>query len=61
MHTATQEKYILEERQRKEAKERKAKMVEWVPSLFERDLITGDWMYKYVEYVDIFFMIFVSI
>ncbi|KAK3101068.1 hypothetical protein FSP39_000723 [Pinctada imbricata] len=49
MHTATQEKYILEERQRKEAKERKAKLVEWVPNLFERDLITGDWMYKHVD------------
>lgn len=49
MHAATQEKYILEERQRNEAKERKAKMLEWVPRLFERDPLTGDWVYKFVE------------
>lgn len=51
MHRATQEKYILEERQRQEAKERKAQMIEWVPKLFERDSITGDWIYKHIEYV----------
>nr|XP_022335054.1 oxysterol-binding protein-related protein 8-like isoform X4 [Crassostrea virginica] len=49
MHAATQEKYILEERQRNEAKERKAKMLEWVPRLFERDPLTGDWVYKFVD------------
>lgn len=49
MHTATQEKYVLEERQRQEAKERKAQMIEWTPNLFERDSITGDWMYKHVD------------
>ncbi|XP_048731335.2 oxysterol-binding protein-related protein 8-like isoform X2 [Ostrea edulis] len=49
MHAATQEKYILEERQRNEAKERKAKMLEWIPRLFERDPLTGDWMYKFVD------------
>ena len=51
MHSATQEKFILEERQRQEAKERKMKMVEWVPNLFERDNITGEWVYKYIELV----------
>ncbi|XP_064602023.1 oxysterol-binding protein-related protein 8-like isoform X2 [Liolophura sinensis] len=49
MHSATQEKFILEERQRQEAKERKAQMLEWVPKLFERDLLTGDWIYRYVD------------
>ena len=51
MHSATQEKFILEERQRQEAKERKMKMVDWVPNLFERDNITGEWVYKYIELV----------
>jgi len=46
---ATNEKFILEEAQRKNAKERKAKMEEWSPCLFERDLLTGDWVYKYAE------------
>lgn len=48
-NAATHEKYLLEEAQRQGAKERKAKMVDWVPRLFERDAITGDWMYKYAE------------
>lgn len=49
MHGATQEKFILEERQRQEAKERKAQMIEWIPKLFERDSVTGDWIYKHIE------------
>ena len=49
MKAATEEKFILEERQRTEAKERKAKLEEWVPSLFERDVLTSDWVYKYLE------------
>ena len=49
MHLATQEKFILEERQRQEAKERKMKMEDWTPRLFERDSITGEWVYKYIE------------
>ena len=48
-NAATQEKFLLEEAQRQGAKERKAKMIEWMPRLFERDTITGDWMYKYAE------------
>ena len=48
-NAATQEKFLLEEAQRQGAKERKAKMIEWMPRLFERDAITGDWMYKYAE------------
>ena len=51
MHSATQEKFILEERQRQEAKERKMKMIDWTPDLFERDNITGEWVYKYIELV----------
>ncbi|CAH1785610.1 unnamed protein product [Owenia fusiformis] len=46
---ATQEKFILEEAQRQGAKERKAKMEEWTPRLFERDMITSDWVYKYAD------------
>lgn len=47
--TATNEKFLLEEDQRRLSRERKAKMEEWRPSLFERNLITGDWVYKYAE------------
>lgn len=49
MKTATEEKFLLEEQQRTEAKERKAKLIEWVPSLFERDVLTNDWVYKYID------------
>ena len=48
---ATNEKYLLEEEQRRLSRERKAKMEEWQPRLFERNLVTGDWVYKYAEYV----------
>ena len=47
--TATEEKFILEEAQRREARERKAKMEEWSSRYFERNSITGDWVYKYAE------------
>ncbi|XP_006633595.1 oxysterol-binding protein-related protein 8 isoform X6 [Lepisosteus oculatus] len=46
---ATNEKYILEEAQRKSARERKAKCEEWTPSLFEQDPITGEWHYRYAD------------
>ncbi|XP_013408205.1 oxysterol-binding protein-related protein 8 [Lingula anatina] len=46
---ATHEKFILEDAQRKAAKERKALSVEWVPRLFERDPLTNDWVYKYLD------------
>jgi len=48
---ATNEKCLLEEEQRRLSRERKAKMEEWRPRLFERNLITGDWVYKYAESV----------
>lgn len=46
---ATQEKCVLEEAQRKAAKERKAHDEEWVCRLFEQDPLTGEWNYKYAE------------
>ncbi|XP_062338702.1 oxysterol-binding protein-related protein 8 isoform X2 [Osmerus eperlanus] len=46
---ATNEKFILEEAQRKSARERKAKCEEWVPSLFEQDSVTGEWHYRYAD------------
>ncbi|XP_067656218.1 oxysterol-binding protein-related protein 8-like isoform X1 [Haliotis asinina] len=49
MHRATEEKHFLEERQRKDARERKAKLQEWMPKFFERDLITADWIYRHID------------
>lgn len=46
---ATNEKFILEEAQRKSARERKAKCEEWIPALFEQDPVTGEWHYRYAE------------
>ncbi|KAE8615680.1 hypothetical protein XENTR_v10008584 [Xenopus tropicalis] len=46
---ATQEKFVLEEAQRKAAKERKAKGEEWTCKLFEQDPLTGEWHYKYAD------------
>ncbi|XP_016094284.1 oxysterol-binding protein-related protein 8-like isoform X3 [Sinocyclocheilus grahami] len=46
---ATNEKFILEEAQRKAARERKAKCEEWMPALFEQDPVTGEWHYRYAD------------
>ncbi|KAG7235976.1 hypothetical protein INR49_001682 [Caranx melampygus] len=46
---ATNEKFILEEAQRKSARERKAKCEEWIPALFEQDSVTGEWHYRYAD------------
>ncbi|EMP38167.1 Oxysterol-binding protein-related protein 8, partial [Chelonia mydas] len=46
---ATNEKCVLEDAQRKAAKERKLKGEEWTCKLFEQDSITGEWHYKYAE------------
>ncbi|XP_062373660.1 oxysterol-binding protein-related protein 8 isoform X2 [Sardina pilchardus] len=46
---ATNEKFILEEAQRKSARERKAKCEEWIPGLFEQDSVTGEWHYRYAD------------
>lgn len=44
---ATQEKFVLEEAQRKEAKERGDKP--WVPQLFQQDAVTSEWSYKHTD------------
>ncbi|XP_056101277.1 oxysterol-binding protein-related protein 8 isoform X4 [Rhinichthys klamathensis goyatoka] len=46
---ATNEKFILEEVQRKAARERKAKCEDWMPALFEQDPVTGEWHYRYAD------------
>eukprot|EP00058_Branchiostoma_floridae_P005537 XP_002591025.1 hypothetical protein BRAFLDRAFT_69422 [Branchiostoma floridae] len=49
---ATNEKYILEEQQRKDARERKEKRADWVPKLFEREgAEEHNWIYKHIESV----------
>uniref|UniRef100_A0A673BCA7 Oxysterol-binding protein n=1 Tax=Sphaeramia orbicularis TaxID=375764 RepID=A0A673BCA7_9TELE len=45
---ATQEKFVLEEAQRKEARERGDKP--WIPRLFHQDPVTSEWTYKHIEY-----------
>ncbi|XP_061628486.1 oxysterol-binding protein-related protein 5 isoform X2 [Phyllopteryx taeniolatus] len=44
---ATQEKFVLEEAQRKESRERGEKP--WTPRLFYQDPVTTEWTYKHVE------------
>ncbi|XP_068507153.1 oxysterol-binding protein-related protein 5 isoform X2 [Syngnathus scovelli] len=44
---ATQEKFVLEEAQRKESRERGDKP--WTPRLFYQDPVTSEWTYKHVE------------
>ncbi|XP_058455570.1 oxysterol-binding protein-related protein 8 isoform X4 [Malaya genurostris] len=46
---ATEEKTALEEAQRMAAKERKATCTEWIPLLFQQDLVTGQYHYKYAD------------
>ncbi|KAJ8402393.1 hypothetical protein AAFF_G00368820 [Aldrovandia affinis] len=46
---ATNEKFLLEEAQRKSARERKAKCEEWSSALFEQDPISGEWHYRYAD------------
>ncbi|XP_072309386.1 oxysterol-binding protein-related protein 8 isoform X4 [Eucyclogobius newberryi] len=46
---ATNEKFHLEEAQRKCARERKAKCEDWNPALFEQDPLTGEWHYRYAD------------
>lgn len=45
---ATQEKFVLEEAQRREARERGDKP--WVPRLFQQDPVTSEWSYRHMEY-----------
>ncbi|XP_025831382.1 oxysterol-binding protein-related protein 8 isoform X2 [Agrilus planipennis] len=49
MNTATEEKTVLEEAQRAQSKERKAKCEEWFPSHFQQDFQTGQWCYKHLD------------
>uniref|UniRef100_A0A8C6WWU6 Oxysterol-binding protein n=1 Tax=Neogobius melanostomus TaxID=47308 RepID=A0A8C6WWU6_9GOBI len=44
---ATQEKFVLEEAQRKEAKERGDKP--WASQLFQQDPVTSEWTYKHAD------------
>ncbi|XP_067121819.1 oxysterol-binding protein-related protein 8 isoform X2 [Centruroides vittatus] len=46
---ATEEKTILEEAQRKAAKERQIKLEKWTPKLFLLDLLIGGWIYKHAD------------
>uniref|UniRef100_A0A8C5AE55 Oxysterol-binding protein n=1 Tax=Gadus morhua TaxID=8049 RepID=A0A8C5AE55_GADMO len=46
---ATQEKFVLEEAQRKEARERGDKP--WSSPLFHTDPVSGEWSYRHIEYV----------
>lgn len=48
---ATQEKFLLEEAQRNASKERKLTNTIYEPKVFEKDVVTGEWIYKYAEYV----------
>ncbi|XP_076472177.1 oxysterol-binding protein-related protein 8-like isoform X2 [Babylonia areolata] len=50
MQAATNEKYAIEEVQRKSARERKLNKTEWVPRFFEKDYLNGgDWIYKHAD------------
>lgn len=46
---ATQEKFVLEEAQRQEARERGDRP--WNPRLFTFNTDTSEWHYRYAEYV----------
>lgn len=46
---ATQEKFILEEAQRKATRERKEQCQDWVAKLFQEDEATKNWKYKFME------------
>lgn len=49
MQAATNEKYIIEEEQRRNTRERKLNKTEWVPRYFEKDYGGLDWIYKHAE------------
>ncbi|KAM9754122.1 oxysterol-binding protein-related protein 5 isoform 2-T2 [Menidia menidia] len=44
---ATQEKFVLEEAQRKESRERGDRP--WIPRLFQQDPVTSDWTYRHMD------------
>ncbi|XP_029842524.1 oxysterol-binding protein-related protein 8 isoform X1 [Ixodes scapularis] len=47
---ATEEKTLLEEAQRRGAKERQARMEKWAPRFFLQDMLTGDFLYKHADW-----------
>ncbi|XP_017768264.1 PREDICTED: oxysterol-binding protein-related protein 8 isoform X2 [Nicrophorus vespilloides] len=49
MNAATEEKTSLEEVQRALCKERKAKCEDWMPTHFQQDLKSGQWVYKFSD------------
>uniref|UniRef100_A0A2P2I3H7 Oxysterol-binding protein n=1 Tax=Hirondellea gigas TaxID=1518452 RepID=A0A2P2I3H7_9CRUS len=46
---ATEEKSILEEMQRSDARERKAKCEDWMPKYFRQDHVSGAYVYNYSD------------
>lgn len=48
-HRATQEKFALEEAQRRRARERQESLTPWKPQLFHLDPITQEWRYRYED------------
>lgn len=46
---ATEEKTTLEDAQRTLVKERQATCTEWQPALFEQDIVTGQWHYRWAD------------
>ncbi|KAL8614450.1 hypothetical protein ACOMHN_007786 [Nucella lapillus] len=50
MQAATNEKYVVEEEQRKNSRDRKLNKTEWVPRYFEKDYLSGgDWIYRHAD------------
>uniref|UniRef100_A0A2K6R9M4 Oxysterol-binding protein n=1 Tax=Rhinopithecus roxellana TaxID=61622 RepID=A0A2K6R9M4_RHIRO len=49
-HRATQEKFALEEAQRRRARERQESLTPWKPQLFHLDPITQEWHYRYEDH-----------
>uniref|UniRef100_A0A2I3I032 Oxysterol binding protein like 5 n=1 Tax=Nomascus leucogenys TaxID=61853 RepID=A0A2I3I032_NOMLE len=49
-HRATQEKFALEEAQRRRARERQESLMPWKPQLFHLNPITQEWHYRYEDH-----------
>ncbi|XP_011785547.1 PREDICTED: oxysterol-binding protein-related protein 5 [Colobus angolensis palliatus] len=49
-HRATQEKFALEEAQRRRARERQESLTPWKPQLFHLDPVTQEWHYRYEDH-----------
>lgn len=46
-HTATREKFALEEAQRQRIREQQQRLAPWVPRLFRLDPATQEWRYRF--------------